>query len=257
MASTSSAPPHFLSSRLPFPAQLACLVRPPSVAFYPTQPSNTRRHLSADFRQSSHHGAPVFQKGEIVPDKCRDRSAYSNGLSRPGTSWMVRRPFDGGSPRGNQYFHASKGWAPSTRPTSLKGVLGDDGVQLAAAFREQVDAAGRQRLVAEGEAVVGDEVVGAGMRAGGPRAQACTARKVASSHHRAMAQFTCSFHQFPGWRGPTAIRYRFIGSTATSPFGRPPSPRPRHCLVTVRPSRLPPPLQSLAFSREKTCAKEE
>ena len=38
-------------------------------------------------------------------------------------------------------------------------------MQLAAAFREQVDAAGRQRLVAEGEAVVGDEVVGAGMGA--------------------------------------------------------------------------------------------
>ena len=80
MASTIIVPPHFLSSRLPFPAQLACLVRPPSVAFYPTQPSNTRRHLSADFRQSSHHEAPVFQKGEIVPDKCRDRSAYSNDI---------------------------------------------------------------------------------------------------------------------------------------------------------------------------------
>ena len=37
---------------------------------------------------------------------------------------MVRRPFDGGSPRGNQYFHASKGWAPSTRSTSLKASLG-------------------------------------------------------------------------------------------------------------------------------------
>ncbi len=38
--------------------------------------------------------------------------------------------------KGNQYFHASKGWAPLHPSTSLKGVLGDDGVQLAAAFRE-------------------------------------------------------------------------------------------------------------------------
>lgn len=50
--------------------------------------------------------------------------AYSSGLSVPGTSWMVRRPLDGGSPRGNQYFHASKEWAPSTRSTSLKASLG-------------------------------------------------------------------------------------------------------------------------------------
>lgn len=50
--------------------------------------------------------------------------AYSSGLSVPGTPWMVRRPFDGGSPRGNQHFHASKGWAPSTRSTSLKASLG-------------------------------------------------------------------------------------------------------------------------------------
>lgn len=42
--------------------------------------------------------------------------AYSSGLSVPGTSWMVRRPFDGGSPRGNQYFHASKGWRPPPGP---------------------------------------------------------------------------------------------------------------------------------------------
>lgn len=50
--------------------------------------------------------------------------AYSSGLSVPGTSWMVRRPFDDGAPRGNQYFHASKEWAPSTRSTSLKASLG-------------------------------------------------------------------------------------------------------------------------------------
>lgn len=61
--------------------------------------------------------------------------AYPSGLSVPGTSWMVRRPFDGGSPRGNQYFHASKECA--LHPVHVpKGVLGDDGVQLAAAFRE-------------------------------------------------------------------------------------------------------------------------
>ena len=50
--------------------------------------------------------------------------AYSSGLSVPGTSWMMRRPFDDGSPRGNQYFHASKGWAPSAQSTSLKASLG-------------------------------------------------------------------------------------------------------------------------------------
>lgn len=50
--------------------------------------------------------------------------AYYSGLSVPGTSWIVRRPFDDGSPRRNQYFHASKGWAPSTRSTSLKASLG-------------------------------------------------------------------------------------------------------------------------------------
>ncbi len=42
--------------------------------------------------------------------------AYSSGLSVPGAFWMVRRPFDGGSPRGNQYFHASKGWRPPPGP---------------------------------------------------------------------------------------------------------------------------------------------
>lgn len=50
--------------------------------------------------------------------------AYSSGLSVPGTSWMMRRPFDDGSPRGNQYFHASKGWALCTQSTSLKASLG-------------------------------------------------------------------------------------------------------------------------------------
>mgnify|MGYP000396965471 CR=1 FL=1 len=77
----SSPRPHFLifSSPVSRSCSRASSGRRPW-PFTPTQPSNTRRHLSADFRQSSHHGAPVFQKGEIVPDKCRDRSAYSNDI---------------------------------------------------------------------------------------------------------------------------------------------------------------------------------
>ena len=50
--------------------------------------------------------------------------AYSSGLSVPGTSWMVRRPLDGGSPRGEPVLPRLEGMAPSTRSTSLKTSLG-------------------------------------------------------------------------------------------------------------------------------------
>lgn len=50
--------------------------------------------------------------------------AYSSGLSVPGTSWMVRRPFDGGSPRGEPVLPRLEGMAPSARSTSLKTSLG-------------------------------------------------------------------------------------------------------------------------------------
>ena len=49
--------------------------------------------------------------------------AYSSGLSVPWTSWMVRRPFDGGSPRG-KVLPRLEGMAPSTRSTPLKASLG-------------------------------------------------------------------------------------------------------------------------------------
>ena len=62
--------------------------------------------------------------------------AYSSGLSVPGTSRMVRRPFDGGSPRGGPVLPRLEG-VGALHPIHVpKGVLGDDGVQLAAAFRE-------------------------------------------------------------------------------------------------------------------------
>lgn len=58
--------------------------------------------------------------------------AYSSGLSVPGTSRMVRRPFDGGSPRGTSTSTPRRGGA--LHPVHVpKGVFGDDGVQLAAA----------------------------------------------------------------------------------------------------------------------------
>ena len=60
--------------------------------------------------------------------------AYSSGLSVPGTSWMVRRPFDGGSPRGGGPVLPRLEGMGALHPVHVpKGVLGDDGVQLAAA----------------------------------------------------------------------------------------------------------------------------
>lgn len=58
--------------------------------------------------------------------------AYSSGLSVPGTSRMVRRPFDGGSPRGPVLSRLEG--VGALHPVHVpKGVFGDDGVQLAAA----------------------------------------------------------------------------------------------------------------------------
>ena len=80
MASTIIAPPRFPSSRL---ALHAPPMRPAwlsHVAFYPAQPSNTRPVPPPAFGDPRTTEPPDFQKSEILPDKCWDRSAYSNDI---------------------------------------------------------------------------------------------------------------------------------------------------------------------------------
>jgi len=87
--------------------------------------SHARRDARrADGKQRLRRRAPpIIHDVDQLRARCATSRLFQR-LAAPGTSWMVRRPFDGGSPRGNQYFHASKGWAPSTRSTSLKASLG-------------------------------------------------------------------------------------------------------------------------------------